>query len=1033
MWAALRSIFMKKMNAMRKWLLVTAMVSLMHMLGNAQASVEVTVYDLISLEPVGDVDLLLENDQIEMLVTARVSEDGKARFAGMPVIGRYRIRFEGDAVHAATETEWFELRANATRSVNLLLPLKISEALDEVVVRTESPTRMNTVNAEVSSEMSAKQIEVLPVEGRDISRMLFRLPNVSQATGFFPEAPNVSINGANGLFNNYLIDGMDNNERFLGGQKFAVPVGFAENVSVLTNNYSVEFGNTGNGVVNISSKSGTNELRGEAFYLVRPGAVIDAASPYAQRDLSGNQVRDGFQRHQAGFGFGGPIVKNKTFYYLNVEHTTDLKDNLLNVPQLGVNETVRGTNRFNYASLKLDHFWSARFKSSLRANLGLVSIGRQAGGLDGGISFPSAANFQDRNSLLIASRNSYVRGAFSSETNLQYSRFRWNYARTEQPDAPNVSVQDPSGQLIALLGHPGYLFDATENTWQFQQKLRYQRGEHGLRFGVELISSDHMMFGGGNPNGSYTVRLNESQLEALRESGRGSALDYEDIPADALLLAYAVELRPAAFGTRQNIFSLYAEDQWAVNDRLNLNIGLRYDYDNLSRGGAAEGDWNNIAPRFSFNYKLNTRSSLRGGTGIFYDKILYAIYSDALQQNNTGEDFRRQIAYFVERGDLPADTDIDRVTFDGNLVVGESNSSGLPYGYLNGPSAESFAGQRNLFSGERRILNPNGYDNPYTVQSTLGYQYQLAEDRLFYADAVYNAGYGLFRTRNLNAPAAWDYERSLREGVARSSEWADATRPLAIEGGAAIIGGDTLSGVARNLVMTETEGQSRYYALSLNYQKDRGDDDYAFRLIYTLSYLENNTEDINFRAMDANDFEAEWGPSINDRRHVINAIFSWYPLDRLSLSLAALLQSGQPVNRVPDASAYRVLHADGSFAILPDGSIATTNDLNGDGSAFGDSYVGNSDRHPGESRNSDRLPWSNTFDFSVRYLVPLGNNQLELRADIFNALNAVNLSGYSNNATQSNQIQVGPADSGLLIRRNAAPPRQFQFGARYLF
>src|SRR5690606_3254694 len=140
MWAALRSIFMKKMNAMRKWLLVTAMVSLMHMLGNAQASVEVTVYDLISLEPVGDVDLLLENDQIEMLVTARVSEDGKARFAGMPVIGRYRIRFEGDAVHAATETEWFELRANATRSVNLLLPLKISEALDEVVVRTESPT-----------------------------------------------------------------------------------------------------------------------------------------------------------------------------------------------------------------------------------------------------------------------------------------------------------------------------------------------------------------------------------------------------------------------------------------------------------------------------------------------------------------------------------------------------------------------------------------------------------------------------------------------------------------------------------------------------------------------------------------------------------------------------------------------------------------------------------------------------------------------------------------------------------------------------
>ena len=129
-----------------------------------------------------------------------------------------------------------------------------------------------------------------------------------------------------------------------------------------------------------------------------------------------------------------------------------------------------------------------------------------------------------------------------------------------------------------------------------------------------------------------------------------------------------------------------------------------------------------------------------------------------------------------------------------------------------------------------------------------------------------------------------------------------------------------------------------------------------------------------------------------------------------------MIQSGQPINRIPDATIYG------------------TTDLNGDGRAFGDAYVGNSDRSPGESRNSDRLPWSTTFDLGAQYQFKFSNGgRMEIRADIFNLFNAENLSGYSNKATQSNQIQVGPASSGVLVRRNAAPPRQFQFGIRYLF
>ncbi|MBN8683268.1 MAG: TonB-dependent receptor [Chitinophagales bacterium] len=971
----------------------------------AQVDLEVSLSEYAGAKPIGGATLQLHNNAIGYHAEKTTNEQGKATFQGLSLSGEYEVIFVGNDNYLEYKRSGIQLRANTNASVQMLIFPKGGVLIDEVTI--QGATRINARNAEVSSELKQKEIESLPLEGRDITRLLYRLPNVVQATGFYPEAPNVSINGSNGLFTNYMVDGMDNNERFLGGMKFNIPVGFAKNINVLTNNFSTEYGLTANGVVNVTSRSGSNEFQGEAFVVTRPGAVVDAESPYTQRDLSGNQVKDGFQRYQAGFGFGGAIKKDRTFYYVNAEYTRDIKDNLLNSPALGVNETVRGENNFSYLSAKIDHRWTSRFSSALRANVGVVNIGRQAGGLTGGLAFPSAANYQDRNSVLIASQNTYIGERFKSESNIQYSRFRWNYGRAVDPNSPQVVVLDPQEQTAAVLGHPGYIFDATENTVQAQQKFTFYTDRHTIKAGAELISAEHSLLGGGNVNGNYTVKLTQSQLEALR--GKGSALSINDIPSDVQVLNYNVELRPAEFGTRHNIFSAYLEDSYSAGSKLNLTLGLRYDVDNLSRGGGDELDLNNIAPRFSFNYKLSGQSSLRGGYGIFYDKILYAVYSDALQQNTTDGDYKLQLQQLVNQGILPANTDLDKITFDGNLSGSASNVS-----YLNGPSYTELQSQRvGVFSNERRILNPNGYQNPYSHQFSLGYQRQLDDSRLFYVDVVYNKSENLFRLRDLNAPSAYPLNDANNVTV-RSSQQADLTRPVAIQsGGFAVINGQNVSGVARNIVVSETAGEAKYLGASFNLQKDRGADNYAWRLIYTLSRLRNNTEDINFRAQDSNNFDAEWGPGINDRTHVINAIYSYYPVKGLSFTLASLIQSGQPINRIPDATRYG------------------TTDLNGDGRSFGDAYVGNSDRQPGETRNSDRLPWNNIFDLAVEYQFP--KTGLILRADAFNVLNAENLSGYSNNATQSNQIQVGPAAGGLLVRRNAAPPRQFQFSLRYSF
>lgn len=988
----------------------------------AQEDLVVTAIDLATNRSANNIAITLFNKDFSYEITKYTNEHGKAYFNSIPVLNGYLVIFEGDERYAAQVSQPIDVRSNQELSLQLLLsPASTTKVLQEIVVTPNNGARINRQSAEVSFELKEVELQELPVEGRDITRALFRLPNVSQATGFFPEAPNVSINGGNGLFTSYLIDGLDNNERFLGGQKFAIPTGFTKDITVLTNNYSAEFGLSNNGVINVTTKSGGNDLKGEVFFVTRPGAVIDASSSFAQRDLSGNEVKDGFQRYQQGFALGGPLVKDKTFFFVNAEYTHDLKDNLLSSTELGVNETIRGTNDFAYFSAKVDHRWLKNLRSSLRANVGMVTIERQGGGLEGGVTFPSAANFQDRNSINLALKNDYIRERFSFQSNIQYSRFRWDYGRPIDEGSPQVTVLSPTASEIAILGHPGFDFDQVENTLQLQQKAKFYLEQHTLKTGLGIISGNHRLNGGGNPNGNYTIRLNQEQLDAIRNANLGAGFDISDIPADATVTSYEVELRPQSFGATQHIFSVYVEDAWSVSGKLNLTLGLRYDYDNLSKGGSTRGDTDNIAPRFNFNYHLGENASIRGGYGIFYDKINYAIYSDALQRSTTSADYRLQLQEFINLGILPSDTNIDRVTFDGNLNAGFIESDNIPY--LNGPTSESLQDSREgVFSNELRILNPNGYQNPYTHQWTLGYQWQIDHCSLFYVDVVHNESRDLFRLRNLNAAAPFDVPADFTQDEVRTPEEADASRPIPIENGGATINGQRVTGVARNVVITESEGRSRYSALSLNYQRERKGSIFGYRINYTLSSLKNDTEGINFRAMDANNFDAEFAPSINDRTHIINAIGTLYPIKKLSMTLAALLQSGQPINRIPNTSIEST-----EFVRFD------TRDLNGDGSSFGDAYVGNSDRSPGESRNSDRLPWAYTFDLGIQYQFKITREtKIELRADVFNLFNAVNLSGFSNNATQSNQIQEGPSGSGI-IERNAAPPRQFQFSARYLF
>ncbi len=986
-----------------------------------QAGIQIALVDAVTDEPATNVEVRIENEGIGFSRTVRSDEQGFVRVEGLTTAGSYRITTLTGGPFESGQQASVTLRANFTSSVTLRLSPVGTETI--VVTGARGITRLNTVNAEVSASLGREELAALPIEGRDVLGSLVRLPNVVASTGFFPEAPSISINGSNGLDSNYLLDGLDNNENFLGGLKFPVPLGFTREVTVLANSYSVAYGRTANGIVNYTSPSGTNDYHGEVYALVRPGRPLDARSPFPRRDLSGNAVGESFERYQAGAAIGGPIVLDKTFFYANFEYTRDRNLQIVDAPALGTVTNVTGNNEFYLGSVRLDHRLTENWTLGLRANFGRVTIDRPGGGLGGGnVTFPSAGSDQDRFSTLVAATASYSGDEWSYDGAVQFSRFRWDYGKPKGPAGPQVVIRDPSGLTVGIVGHPGFVFNDLEETWQTTHRLQRKLGSHKLSLGADVIRSDFALLGGGNPDGNFTVDLTAGQLASLATGSKGLGLTAQDVLAlNPAVANYSVELRPQSFGTGQTQLAFYVEDEWQLSPRLTATLGLRWDYDSLTAKGGKGGDYDNIAPRFSLNYRPDARSTLRFGAGLFYGKLSYAVISDALQRNTTSAGFLAQLGQLQSLGIIPAGTDLSKVTFDGNLTVSPSCAtvSACP------APAQVQALRDTAKQGEGRILNPAGYQSPWSLQLSGGYQFQASDTLTLSADLIYSRSHNLVRLRDLNAPtpftpnlanltaaniallqgqgdnaARFALAQSL--GLVRSVADADATHLVAL-----------VPGGARQITVSETAGESEYKALILQVNKVRGSDSYAFRLSYTFSKLTNDTDDINFRAANSNDFSTEWGPSANDRRHVISAVGYLYPLDGLTLSVAGLFQSGQPVNLVPDAR------------------IFGTQDLNGDGASFGENFVGNSDRYPGSKRNAARLPWSATVDLGVRYAIPGFGGRFELSADVFNLFNANNESGFANAATTSNQVQFG--GGAPFVQRNAGPPRQSQFGAAWKF
>lgn len=869
-------------------------------------------------------------------------ERGEYEIAGLPAATRLELIA---SVNGFATVRWTvqSMTAGERRLLDLRMePAGIDERIrvrpDAVIGFTSTP--------ELGGQLTREQVDRVPVNGRDLIALAYLVPGAAPARGFYNLAPRLTINGASSLVTNYNVDGFDNTDLFLGGPKVPVTIGSTDNVKVLVNAYSAEYGRTGNGVFSVTTRSGSSTHAGDTFYAVRPGAVLDAPNFFAPREAGGDVVDDNFTRHQAGTSIGGPLVRGRAFYFGDLEVTRERQDAILTSPlAVGLAPT-----RFNSQTAlgKAEVRWSDSQSSTLRYQL---SDYTHAGdiGFVGGLTLPSAGLEVNYRNQFVAFAHRSIGGGGFNEVGLLAGQLRSDWR--PQDSGPRVIVTD-RGATLAVLGAVSDNFAWTESDFQIRDVYTRALGRHSLKLGADVLRGGFRIASGPGARGAYVV-----DLEARPVTPAGPFLGRNDLPRDVTVLTYSQSFVNPVVEDAQVLAGAFAEDTFRAGSDVTLTLGARWDYDSVTDTLESDGDLDNLAPRVGVSWtpRGSTRHQVRGGYGIFYERIPFAVRSDTIFNNPDGGAVTVTFAPGTPFVPPPFPTALPRDAVQG-----------LPLSQLP---------PRNL-----QVFDPD-LQSPRTEQASAGYVVTLAADTALAVDYVHSRGRHLIRRIDTNAPA------SVAAGVSRSVADADLTRPIV----------PTAGGV-RLVEQDESSGRSTFDALYLNLRQrvSRG---VAFDVAYTLARIENDTDDINFRPVDSRRAEAELGPSLNDRRHVL-AVNGLMRVPRLiDLVPVLFLSSGQPLN------------------------VTTGRDDNGD-TIF-------NDRPAGVARNSERTAGFAQFNLGLVRALRAGKTTIELRAEIFNLFDRANFSGFFNYGASG----VRPDESGTLAFQPtvAGPARQFQFTGRLRF
>lgn len=1022
--------------------------------------------------------------------TTQTSSDGSYTFPNLRP-GTYDLTVEA-ARFAKSVTKGIRLEIGDARDINI--KLSVAGAAVTVEVTAEAPL-IQTTKTDVSTVVNDSDMAYIPITNspggaggsaiNDFASLALTAPGVrSDQTGnnFDLVGPG-SFNDRGNLIN---IDGGNVIDQVVSTRDaVGASVDEIKEFQVLTNNYNAEYGQAGGLIINAITKSGTNSIHGD-FHFFGRGRNLSASDFFYNQSISQDPTacptapniegcaRAAFTKHEYGFTLGGPIIKNKTFWFVSYEK--------LLIPGSPLTLTFPGSPAVTVSqpddevmwSVKLDHHLTKNHLISARFNAQRITQDNQLVQISNNASPESLVSSVVHDHTLNLSLTSTLSPHLVNEARVFWHRFVGLFPT--KTDVPGVETTN-SYQGAAFCCPQGAPAPG-QNRYQGIDNVSWVHGTHSLKAGV---------------NFSYFPYVSDFAQVSLGLWDHGGAFPATACnPVPSLGFGFCDPTDPAQFAnpptqftiavggagftgvpgrviTKDNVYGWYVQDTWKLRPNLTLNLGLRWDYEaGAFKGGtvpnpaggcfqlngiipACGSDKNNFQPRVGIAWAPHFQSGL-----------LHTIFGDqdrSLLTASFGE--MTQLAYL--------NISLDSLDFDGvtllTLVTTPSECPTLFAAWPNRPSPADISaclGPPGSSFGRVRPISPN-LRNPEIRHVNASFQRQLGRDFALNVQYVGAFGTGQFGERDVNFP---NLIADTTPGVPAGFFYF-GNRP------------DPRFGPIRT---NENSRTSQYNGLLVDVTK-RMSHHVQFHAGYTWSHTIASTEDFYgvSEPGDPRNIKAERADAQLDVRHAVNlgAVMDTEKLSQRrglkwlvndwAFGWAAQLQSGRPY---PVSTGDVYFGSSGFFGIgnesiqrpnvLPDGTFSTA----GIASAFGTNYLvssagvaactgsgqpvcptantflapagaspdgaldifsgdvvdfqfvnGNLKRNAGKTDPFYRLDLSITRSFRIPWREA---TRVELRADFFNVLNKTNFQGFNANdvldilGVPALQVETAPG-SGIFV------------------
>jgi len=935
---------------------------------------------------------------------AASGEDGKVTIAALPLTGEYKVTVTMSGF-TAEDVPGLALRAGETATVKITLVASGGTSQVTVYGTTEGVRTSPQIGVPLRSE----QINETPILGRKTSSLplLNSAFRQGKGTGDLFVNQTYFITGVGSRrATTFTLDGASDDEGWGRQTQIAtIPIGAIQEMTVLTNAFSSEFGWTSGPALNIVTKSGTNNVHGEGIGLIRPGgwqaktfstkgfcppSVPTCVTPATLVAINPVDIPDALQ--QVSGSIGGPIKKDKTFFFGTADYTRQNRTTYLStslpsfvLPADGHLDYTGHYRQFLFDG-RLDHKLTSNQTLMFRVNVDRFYDDNPQDAV-GGTSAPSVARKYSRRSWTFQANHTTV----IDKNLLNEARFAYLHGDPVTLwEAQTLSTTYTRGGAVPFTIGQSRASNLWSHQFQFADTVSWSRGTHYLRIGGSVVH--HNSGGFGNEPG--TAILGTFTFKNTTTAPFGSLT-----LADVQNYSQPIDFGINRYDLSQWLLTGFVQDSIHLQKDLTIDVGLRYDRQTLTDAKK------NFAPRIGFGWHPggNSRTSIRGGYGMYYTQIQSNLVASYLVNGLDG-----LTTYTATPGQTGFPTSLTSVPVNVDPKT-------VPANQLPARDITIQAGRRAFYEAQftRFGLNfdllpfyPDKLVNPRSQVISIGAEREIAKGLFLGSDFVHQHLNNINRTVDLNAPSVFD---RTAPGQVRTVAAANATRPIL-----PVNGGVRQVNVLTNLGVADYNGLQTTFSYHGNRRMFAS-------ISYTLSKATNTTEP-DGNGINPNQSiitrlgEEERGPSVVDQRHRAVITFLYHFPFQITAGTMTQLASSRPFN-------------------------ATTGvDNNGDG-LNNDRPVINGVVVPKSAFQG--TPTSDVAFFVEKRLLKSEHRNIILRVEGFNIFNHANMLGrgvttYGDAATPATTFGqfvggVGTATNAIPAFANIDPPRVFQLQARFVF